>query len=136
MNAVARCFEWLTSRERRKAERRERLPLVAHYWDGGAPIAHEVRDISRRGLYLSTEQRWYPGTLVMLTLQREDLSESHPDRSITIRAKVIRSDAGGVGFSFVMPEKRTRLFTRSGLPSGADKKSFERFLGRLRANRG
>src|SRR5215469_8631657 len=128
MNAVLRGLKWLISRERRKAERRDRLPLVANYWDGGAPIAHEVRDISRSGLYLLTEQRWYPGTLVALTLQREDFAESDPDRSVSVNAKVVRSDEGGVAFLFVMPDDPTRLAARNGLPAGVDKKRLERFL--------
>jgi len=134
MNAVKRCLEWLTSRERRRVERKGRLPLVAHYWDGGAPMAHEVRDISDQGLYLLTEHRWYPGTLVMLSLQRGDLPESDPDRSITVSAKVIRSGTDGVGFLLALPQEQARTSMNDGMPLGADKRSFERFLSRLRAN--
>jgi|SRR5215469_8326029 len=133
MNAVKRCLEWLTSRERRRVERKGRLPLIAHYWDGGAPMAHEIRDISDRGLYLLTEHRWYPGTLIMLSLQREDVPESDPDRSITVGAKVVRSGTDGVGFLLVLPQEPVRPSMRDGMLQGADRKSFERFLSRLRA---
>jgi hypothetical protein len=83
-----------------------------------------------------TEQRWYPGTLVVLTLQREDFAESDPDRSVTVNAKVVRSDAGGVGFLFVMPDEPGRLAARNGIPAGADKKRLDRFLRGLPVNRG
>jgi hypothetical protein len=132
MNVVMRCLDWLTSRERRMAGRQGSLKLVAHYWDGGAPLAHEVKDISPRGLYLCTAHRWYPGTLVMLSLQRIDLPSSHPNYSIAVRARVVRSDSDGVGFSFVMSGADSNRDTRSELIGGADKKSFERFLRQIK----
>jgi Flp pilus assembly protein TadG len=135
MNSVMRCLKWLTSRDRRRAERHERLPLVAHYWDGGAPTSHTVRNISARGLYIVTEQRWYPGTLVMLSLQREDIPQNDPDRTISVNAKVIRSGDDGVGFSLVMPtDMKTASQNRFGV--GADKKTFLRFLHALGSSHG
>src|SRR5260370_43371 len=97
MKPVASWFEWLGSRERRTAERQTPLHLVAHYLDGAAPLGHDIRDISSTGLYLLTEQRWYPGTLVSLSLQRAGAPDTDPDRSIMVNAKVVRSDADGVG---------------------------------------
>ena len=35
--------------------------MAAYYWNGAAPKAHTVRDISSTGLYVVTEERWYPG---------------------------------------------------------------------------
>src|SRR5262245_27858737 len=136
MNALTGWLKTLSSREQRKAERQQRLPIVAHYWDGGAPMAHAVRDISRCGLYLVTEQRWYPGTLVMLSLQREDVPEADPDRCLTVKARVVRSGADGVGFSFIPSEQPTRGAERPNPMGGVDKKTFEQFLERLCGNRG
>ena len=48
----------------RKAPRVKEPGLAAYYWNGAAPVAHGVRDISSSGLYVVTEERWYPGTLV------------------------------------------------------------------------
>src|SRR5260370_10762417 len=128
--------EWLFSRERRKAKRQEPLHLVAHYWYGAAPLAHDIRDISSTGLYLLTEQRWYPGTLVMLSLQRVGVAGTDPDRSIMVNTKVVRSGTDGVGLAFVMPEKQAAHKAESVRPGGADRKTFHRFLQRLMANRG
>src|SRR6185437_10952760 len=82
MKSLKAWLESLSSRERRRAERQEPVHLVAYYWDGAAPAPHEVRDISSTGLYLATNQRWYPGTQVMLSLQRVGAAETDPDRSI------------------------------------------------------
>src|SRR5437899_11614494 len=101
MNVLTRWMNRLTLRDERQVERQDTLPLVAHYWDGGAPLGHAVRDISRRGMYLLTDQRWYPGTLVMVSLQREDVPEGDSDRCLVVKAKVVRMGDDGVGFTFI-----------------------------------
>lgn len=134
MSAVKSWLDWLTSVERRGAGRQQMLPLIAHYWDGGVPIAHRVRDISSQGMYLLTRQRWYPGTLVMLSLQRQDLAASDPHRAIAVKGKVVRSGQDGVGFSFVMNKDPRR--DHNELPGGADRKAFESFLRGFKENQG
>jgi hypothetical protein len=127
--------QWFKTRsqERRKAERRDTTELVAHYWDGASPAAHIIRNISAGGLYILTEQRWYPGTLVMLTLQRKDSIGDEAERSITVQSKVIRSGPDGVGLAFVPvehDEKRTASGS-SGDPGcflTAGRKALTRFL--------
>src|SRR5271154_4199701 len=89
------------SHDRRGAERRGAPSLVAYYWDGAAPTAHPISDISGNGFYLLTQDRWYPGTMVTMTLQRVDEAGSRPaERSLSVQAKVIRSGVDGVGFGF------------------------------------
>lgn len=142
MSAVSKWLDWITARERRATERQEALPLVAHYWDGGAPVAHQVRDISPQGMYLLTRQRWYPGTVVMLSLQREDLAESDPARTISVNARVVRSGQDGVGFSFVLCKdphannKKDPHTSDKDVLVGTDKKSFETFLRKFRESHG
>src|SRR5690348_16206596 len=85
------------ARERRKMRRKQAEGLVAHYWDGaGPPVAHSVRDISPGGLYMLTERRWYPGTIVMMTLQRKGGFPDDDSTSITVQSKVVRSGPDGV----------------------------------------
>ena len=134
MNPVSRWLELLSSRERRKAQRQESPHVVAHYWDGAAPLAHRIRDISLTGLYLLTEQRWYPGTVVRMSLQSESVVETDPDRSVTVNAKVVRSGADGVGLALVLPEKHTARGAQG--VDGADRPTFHRFLRRLLGNQG
>ena len=116
------------TQERRIAERKESPKLVAHYWDGAAPLAHDIRDISSTGLYMVTEQSWYPGTLVMLSLQAPGASADDPDRSISVKARVVRMGADGVGLAFSLPEKQSSGGTRNTLLGGADQKTFQRFF--------
>lgn len=92
------------SSERRKSPRRKIAGLHAHYWDGGAPQAHGIVEISGTGLYVATDERWYVGTLVTMTLQIANADESDRDRCITVRGKVVRAGADGVALAFTLPE--------------------------------
>jgi hypothetical protein len=124
-------FEWLFSKDRRVAKRTMRPGLVAYYWDGGEPKSHDIVDISSTGLYLSTDDSWYPGTQVMVTLQRVGAVEGDPDRSITVNAKVVRLGPNGIGFKLVMPEEKIDQGLHGVALNGADRKAFHRFLRRL-----
>jgi len=97
---VKRWFEWLFSEDRRQAKRHKSLPLVAYYWDGAEPVAHGILDASLTGMYLLTKQRWYPGTVVRVTLTDRD----HPtgDRTLTVNAQAVRWGKDGVGLEFVL----------------------------------
>jgi capsular exopolysaccharide synthesis family protein len=115
--------------DRRRTKRKEYPPLVAYYWDGGSPRAHDIKDISSTGFYLFTEERWYPGTQVMILLQRPGEAGNDPERSITVNAMVVRFGIDGIGFAFIMPEKSSARGTDG--PSGADYATFRRFLQQL-----
>lgn len=83
---------------------RESLPgLIAYYFTGGTPQPHAVRDISVTGMYIVTEERWYPGTIVRVTLT--DRHNPTTERSITVNAKAVRAGSDGVGFEFVLEER-------------------------------
>jgi len=120
-------FREFLSRDRRKNDRQRIPQLVAFYWDGEAPMAHGVRDISPSGLYLLTDGRWYPGTLVMLTLQKNGEIVAGSQQSIAVEAKVIRSGDDGVGLAFVLPERR-RSDKEGLLGNLVDKKTLVDFL--------
>lgn len=125
-------FQRLFSHDRRSAERMIRPRLVAYYWDGAAPQAHEIRDISLTGMYLFTPERWRPGTLVTMTLQRTDTSPyARFKRSIAVQAKVIRWGEDGVGFKLFFPEDEDPRKVKS-LLDVADRESFGDFIWRFR----
>lgn len=130
------CFQRTLSRERREAERQTPRSLVAYYWDGAAPVAHSIRNASSTGIYLLTEQRWYPGTMITMTLQKANSAETDPDRSITVKTKVVRSGADGVGLAFVLPATQDSRRSASSSGNEADRKMLERFLHQLMANKG
>jgi hypothetical protein len=105
--------------------------LAAYYWTGAAPKAHSVRDISSTGLFVVTEERWYPGTLVLMTLQETDGREDSAERSISVHSRAVRWGNDGVGLQFIpqdAPEARKGLNT---LAHGVDRKELEQFLERL-----
>jgi len=125
---------WSTSKDNRRAERRPGPPLIAHYWTGAAPAGQGIQDISATGLYLQTEQRWYPGTVVKLILQRTDGLEEETEDSIAVQAKVVRMDSNGVGFAFVVEKAQPVRPGQSRLDVVADQKSLDEFLLRLRGS--
>lgn len=125
-------LNWLMSDERRKALRRKSLQLVAYYWDGANPVAHPVRDVSSTGFYLFTDQRWYLGTILAVTLQRTEADDDDPQRAISVNARVVRVSEDGVGFEFLLPESGRDVRKLPGLPVPMiDKKHLMSFLDRV-----
>jgi hypothetical protein len=120
-----------SSSERRKGRRKSPLPLVAYfYWNGGVPEPRQVRDVSSTGMYLLTQQRWYPKTLITMTLMRTDKQPDDPDRYLTINVKVVREDAAGVRpFS-----ARTLGGRREHGPPGGGQQGTEPLPSRLASN--
>lgn len=137
MSLLTRWFERWQSRDKRKAERRPWPPLVAHYWTGAAPAAQRIRDISATGLYLLTEARWYPGTVIKITLQSPGAESDHADgeigsgRSISVQSKVVRQGEDGVGLEFVLPQSKDQRQEYSAMNVVADQNALNRFLQRL-----
>jgi len=133
----AKTFErprnWLQrwwSPDPRKAPRDGVPGLAAYYWNGEAPMAHGIRNISFSGLYVVTEERWYPGTLVLMTLQRNDLGEEMAERSIAVQTRAVRWGPDGVGLQFILPDEQDRVSAQ--LPDAADRRVIGRFLGQLK----
>jgi hypothetical protein len=127
-------FNWISPRERRNEPRQARPHLLAYYWEGGTPEPHEIKDVSSNGFYLLTPERWYPGTLVMVSLQRIGATENDADRSITVQAKVVRLGDDGVALELVTPMESPLNGPYRGTVNGADRKTVRRFLQRLSAN--
>ncbi|MGA8085904.1 MAG: PilZ domain-containing protein [Terracidiphilus sp.] len=110
---IAASFGWLEkflAPEEDRAERRRVDQFAAYRWNGSALTQEAVRDISSTGLYLVTKERWEPGTILTLNLQREGSLELDPARRITTQAKVARCGTDGVGLTFLWskddPESR------------------------------
>ncbi|HZC42998.1 MAG TPA: PilZ domain-containing protein [Acidobacteriaceae bacterium] len=118
----------LLGRERRKAERRAALGLVAHYWDGGPPVSHSIRAISLTGMYLLTEERWHVGTIVMMTLQRMDSNQGDPGHSIAVHARAVHWGADGVGMAFLTPAHNPYQNSIASRDHGVNRKSMERLI--------
>lgn len=148
----------LFSPDRRREERRHLPGLVAHYWDGSAPRARDVLDISPTGSYLQTEERWYPGTVFRVTLQckqpgTDSLNLDSPDsadasavslvsapgdavpnrqeaQSLRVLAEMVRHGANGVGVRFIFPEDANPQVLRKFPDCRTDRKTLMKFLKR------
>jgi PilZ domain len=127
-------FKRLSSSEHRKAQRMKSPLLVAYYWDGASPTSHTIRNISSTGFYLATKERWLPGTMVTMTLQRTDIALGHSgtEPHIAVLTKVVRLDEEGVGFTFVPLEAHAGDLKSKPV----DRKTLVRFLEQLKLDRG
>jgi hypothetical protein len=103
-------------------------------------MAHEVRNISSTGFYLLTRERWHPGTVVTITLQRSDVTKGEENSSaehyISVLSKVIRLGKDGVGLAFVPIEARSSDLAKVPRHKPADKKTLDRFLEQLKSDQG
>jgi hypothetical protein len=115
----------------RKAPRETTSELAAYYWNGAAPEAHNIRDISSTGLYVVTEERWYPGTLVLMTLQKTDSGEKIAERTISVQSRAVRWGNDGVGLQFVLENDQKLPRGKGSVVNGVDKKELDRFLQQL-----
>ncbi len=123
-------FERWWSPDPRRAPRVAGNGLAAYYWNGAVPAAHGIRDISASGVYVVTEERWYPGTLVLMTIQRTDVGEELQERSISVHSRAVRWGPDGVGLQFVLPDhKKDGLDAKLPLLDAAGRKELEQFLG-------
>jgi hypothetical protein len=101
----------------KRAARYPQPGIAAYWWDGGIPTARDVKDISTTGAFLNTGERWYPGTILTVTLQEEskDLETADSASSVSLPCKVVRHGLDGVGVSFMFHDKQ-------------DRKALERFV--------
>src|SRR5579863_3173200 len=116
---------WLSS-DRRRSHRQPLPGLVAYYWTGGTPRAYQISDISTSGFYVLTEERWFPGTLVLMTLQRTDSSGRNTEDSIAVQSRVVRWGSDGLGLAFVLSRAIDLSNGEALRDSGADKKTLDR----------
>jgi hypothetical protein len=110
----------------RKAMRESFSGLSAYFWTGGAPVQHVIQDISTTGMYVVTDERWYPGTVVRMTLT--DSKEPTVERSITVNAQAVRWGNDGVGLQFVFQDGKELGRGLDHVVGGISRKQLEQFL--------
>ena len=127
-------MKWLSRifnlRDRRRDTRKLSPPLMAFYWDGGIPVPHSVPDISRTGLFLKTPDRWYPRTLLRITLQRRTRDPLEPEETITVQCRVVRTGHEGVGMAFMLADGY-RSESPASVGRLASRKDLHKFFERL-----
>lgn len=110
---------------------RETLPgLTAYFFTGATPVAHPVRDISASGLFVVTDERWYPGTLVQMTLKKTEEGMPRTEYSISLTVKALRWGNDGVGVAFVLRDPRN-ITIDSIHAQGATREEMDVFLQRI-----
>ncbi|MFP5277043.1 MAG: hypothetical protein ACLGPM_08000 [Acidobacteriota bacterium] len=117
----------------RKAPRQATPGLAAYYWNGAPPVAHGIRDLSSSGVYMVTEERWYPGTLVLMTQPGSEAGEPATEHSIPVQTRAVRWGQDGVGLQFVLADAQAS--EGASLLDEMDRKEFERFLEQLKKGR-
>ena len=121
-------IDWLTgastASESRLASRVFEPKVVVFYWDGSVPAGHRLRDVSPTGAYLYTSERWYPGTIIRLLLQEEQVAAIGGDTAVgdttvgdttvgtrasaSIPARVVRHGPDGVAVEFLFRNSEDR----------------------------
>lgn len=83
------------------------LPIVARFWNGGASTPYQMKKVTPRGAFIVDSDRWYPGTIIAMTLQYDPLSVKTPgpdervSASVCMHAKVTALWPGGADVQFV-----------------------------------
>ena len=109
--------------------------LGASCWTGGAPQVFPVDNISDSGLYVITDKLCPLGTMVLMTLQRTNISGNAPRDSISVLVQAVRYGSEGMGFEFVT-ENFVRVNPRLGLSGkGTNREVLKVFLLWLRVQR-
>jgi hypothetical protein len=110
---------------------RESVPgLSAYFFTGGTPVAHVIRDISTTGLFVVTDERWYPGTLVQMTLKKTEEGMPRTEHSIALMAKSLRWGNDGVGVAFVLRDSGNSGYDAFHA-QGATRAELDQFLERI-----
>jgi len=118
--------------ERRRAERRVSPDLTAYHWTASYPKQEIVRDISATGVFLETRERWVPGDVISLTLQRRGPLEGNFERRVAVQARAVRWSEDGIGLSFVLPAGMDLRLWQSPLKSAAEQTDPEDVLREFR----
>ncbi len=90
--------------DRRRAPRITNPLVHAYFWNGAAPIPHQLGNISRTGAYIYTPERWYLGTIVQTTFD-VDRNDDAPIPTVTVWSKIVRHGSDGVAMDFVIVKR-------------------------------
>lgn len=129
-------LERLLSTDNRRSSRQQAPGFVAYYWDGATPMAHRIQNICATGFYLLTKERWPPGTVVTMTLQRTNAADTSPERYISVQSKVIWLGDDGVGFAFVPLEAKDSSPAENLKSRPVGRKALDAFLEHLKSDPG
>ena len=125
-------LDWLKhGLQKQRAVRYPSPRIVAHYWDGGAPKEHPVRDISLTGAYLYATERWYIGTVIEVALQELPGPGETPSgvSVLCLRGKIVRHEPDGIGITFMLRTKEELKALRQFMKRATIRARFRRSVG-------
>jgi hypothetical protein len=111
MHVMERIKSWLWGQRRDRSPDGVEGSLEAYYWDGAVPVPHEVRKVSAQGAYVVTSQKWYPGTIMDLSLAYNAQpagTEPAPKLSVGVRSRILSHGPDGLTVEFVYVNRRER----------------------------
>lgn len=123
-----RFMRWMCP-ERRIGNRYPAPPMIAYLGTMRSSQEYRIGDVSVTGFYMVTEDRWVPGTVVPITLERTDQADER--QSLTVNATVVRNGPDGVGFSFVQDAVEARVDGEIGAGSLVNLTKLAQFLAGL-----
>ncbi len=134
MTFLKNCFNQLFSpKDRRVSDRLDTTDLIAYFFTGSMPEPrHEIRDFSSTGIYVVTDQRFYPGTLVSITLQKANEVAKGAERTVFVQCQVMRTGEDGLGLKFVPSTASSKTEAVSSMRRGVDKKTLDTFLAQFK----
>ena len=125
-------MRWLLRIPPDRALSRHALPeLVASYWTGASPQTFAIENISGSGMFLLTEERWSPGTVILMNLQRTDMLGKEKGAAIAVMARVVRATPQGMGMAFMFSGYLDLARGKANPHLGADRETLEYFLLKL-----
>ena len=107
---LKRVFDWLfpskkgeperDPSDRRKGKRQAIPGLVAYFSVGATRKPYHVSNISTEGYYVLTEERWTPGTSLLVALHIVNPASRKVEAMVSIQSKVVWVGPDGVGFAY------------------------------------
>ena len=90
--------------------------VFVYYWEGAASAPRGVRNLSVTGAEIVTPDRWYPGTIINLTLQcgaQAAGDGAATCKALSMRSKVVAHSRDGVSLEFLYLNQQEREATRN-----------------------
>lgn len=105
------------------AEETERH-LAAYFWEGDTPLPHAISQLNLHGASIATAWKWYPGTVIEMTLQNTAQPSGDGNGTkrqvVSVRSKVLTQQNGKIKVEF--------LYLYDG-----ERKAMHRFLEQVRS---
>ena len=90
--------------------------VFAYYWEGAVSVPHGVRNLSVKGAEIVTSDKWYPGTIINLTLQCGAQAAGQGGaatcKALAMRSKVVAHSREGIRVEFLYLNQQEREAAR------------------------